>query len=369
MATHPTGFPGRYERSLTLGCALSIVAIAVCCAVIILDLLAQVVRKSPPTLAKGSNPRSSFALQKIAVRELTFLGGHDVNNDDGILYEVPSWRDLSGDGTADQNGENHFPVCYTRGSIVRVAASFRVSHIEDGRKVRVVGLANAGLRFESNASVRGARLVIASVQSDHALPDEVRFYDPFRIDWRVSWDGGSSWVSAGATENRLYATLAEPQSKPLYETLLDIGCRNACGKSDAPSLIGEIWDDFQKRNADGTLPGVRRKMVDGFNRPDGKWMRYWFEEDNPLNQKVSQQCHRLRDMLQPFPEKPAFNGVGTCQAWTDLFEQTLRAQGITPIEIVKVNPARGNGLIGVGFLMKTRAFWTKFSGPLGIVGN
>jgi hypothetical protein len=69
-------------------------------------------------------------------------------------------------------------------------------------------------------------------------------------------------------------------------------------------------------------------------------------------------------MLNPSPADGALNGVGTCQAWTQLLDRTLRAQGITTAETVVVNPARAEAGNGVGFLMKTRTFLAQSSSSL-----
>lgn len=346
---------------LALGGALVALTMLALCGLTVLNLLLGAI---PATDAPHGLARAS----KVTVQELTFLGGHRVASDSGVRYSFPSWRDTSHDGTANQPGEDHFPVCYTRGSFVRVMATIRARGFADGRKARVVGLGTSGLRFETTAEVTGGRIFLLVILSDRPLPDAVRFYDPFRIDWKVSLDGGTTWLTAGATENRLYATLADPKTKPLYETLLDIGCRNAGGLSDASSVIAAVWNDFANRNADGTLPGVKRKAMDGFNQHDGIAMRYWFEEGSPLNRSVSDHCHQLRSILDSSSEDRALNGVGTCQAWTELFEHTLRAQGIVTAETVVVNPARAAAGVGVGFLMKTRAFLAQSSPSLAPVG-
>jgi hypothetical protein len=288
---------------------------------------------------------------------LSFLGGHDVSSDEGHPYTAPQWTASVLPGNVVKKPTTGFPVCYTRGAVMHVSAEFHLQRAVNQHGVRVVGKGPDGLKFIAQVNVANDHFSIANVRANTKLSGAVQFFDPFRIRWKVSFDEGTTWIPAGTTENRLYVTLSKPETEPLYETLLDIGCRHATGCADSSTATSAIWHSFQKRNADGTLPGVARKSVDGFGQPDGHTMRYWLEEKDPLNLQLSEKCHELRDLLNPHPVDSRLNGVGTCQAWTELLEDVLKAQGIADVEQVVVTPANGRTYLGAGFLVKTRAFY------------
>ncbi|NJL26871.1 MAG: hypothetical protein HC897_02805 [Thermoanaerobaculia bacterium] len=274
---------------------------------------------------------------EIKLEEVTFSGSgfHEVSEDGGESYVGPHWRDSSSplDGDADDPGDHRFPVSYTRNNPLELAVTFAFEptvNLEIPVKIR--GSGSGGLVIpETLASAENGKIRANGLTTMGVLPDEIRRFDPFEMTWQVSLDDGASWLEAGKSENRLFVTLADPITSPLYETLLDVGTRNADGQTTDEAAVAAIWADFA-----GPIPGVRRKLLDGHNQGDGTEMRYWVEEGSEPYPEVFAFCQLLEAMLDPEPVDPRLNGIGTCIAWSDFFHEILRALGILGSQIIQV---------------------------------
>jgi hypothetical protein len=114
----------------------------------------------------------------------------------------------------------------------------------------------------------------------------------------------------------------------LYQTLLDVGCRNAVGKTTAADVIAGIWKDFQ----DNVATGVKRA--------DGTAMVYWGAKSlsNPNIGFTTADLLKYAD--------------GKCGAWARFFQDSLLGQGIsdgTVSTITVTNP--DSKKFGTGFLV------------------
>ncbi|NJL26869.1 MAG: hypothetical protein HC897_02795 [Thermoanaerobaculia bacterium] len=248
-------------------------------------------------------------------------------------------------------------MSYTRNNPLELAVTFAFEptvNLEIPVKIR--GSGSGGLVIpETLASTSNGRITASGLITTGPLPDEIRRFDPFEIAWQVSLDDGASWLEAGKSENRLFVTLADPITSPLYETLLDVGTRNANGQTTDEGAVAAIWADFA-----GPIPGVRRKLLDGHNRADGTEMRYWVEEGSPIYPEVFAFCQTFQAMINPTPDDPRLNGIGTCNAWARVFHETIRAQGITDSKIVFVTANQP----GATFLVKNWDFTLSGSAPV-----
>lgn len=201
------------------------------------------------------------------------------------------------------------------------------------------------------------------------LPDTIKLYRKFRIGWEV--DIGAGWKFSGSSDNTMYVTLEQPKptgSVPTiaFESMLDIGTRNADGLSSAAGALNAIWSDF----ADASTP-VKRKPIDGYNLVDGQAMLFW-DDVNPvgrpkMNRLIEQNRQSVFVMLDPSPDLRMPEGSttavdlvnrGTCAAWSNLWLYTLRVMGIdggSPVEVTsdqpQVDPLNQNLLFEGSYIM------------------
>jgi hypothetical protein len=104
----------------------------------------------------------------------------------------------------------------------------------------------------------------------------------------------------------VYLTLGNPTVTTLYETLVDVACRDVNVNSDDPDAVfDQIWSTFQ------TLE-VARKAKDGFNTPDGVVMKYWVPGQGDYY----------------YTPQLILNGNGKCGAWARFHRDCVKVHGI-----------------------------------------
>lgn len=254
---------------------------------------------------------------KPTIMSLTYSGAgfHNVAKDaDGSAYGTPQWVDANLNGTATDPGDSRFPVSYTRNSAMTVGAVFKLSGTVTNANAKITG-DGGGLHFENTVTgFSGDTLTLPDTAGTGNLPNTIKKLNPLQITWNVSFDDtdgypSSSFQTAGTTDNVIHVTLSDPGSlaSPLYETILDIGTRNADGQSDATTAVSSIWSNFAALNV---------------RRADGVQMGYWTGG--------AATCQSLNLMLA------SPGGDGSCVAWSQLFHQTLEAQGITGSQIYQI---------------------------------
>ena len=150
------------------------------------------------------------------------------------------------------------------------------------------------------------------------LDNAIGFHDPLTITW---YDGPTMtvpWYEAGTSSNPVYVLLGAPQTAPLYQTLVHVGCDKANGETTEAGAVVKIWQEF----TDQTVVTV----------PPKRLLTYW------LNHQ--QGATNTAELLGT-----VHNGNGNCQAWSSFFIDMLKAQNI-PASQVEVKPqAMGENLL------------------------
>lgn len=300
--------------------------------------------------------------------EATFTGDdfRAVLEDSGTAYAAPHWLDKNEDGDAKDKDDRRIPLTYKRATTVKVqSAKFKLANaVTEESEVKVKGT-GAGLIFMGETTFMGDTFQVTDMESMETLPDMIKFFNPLVIQWQVSFDDGQTFKDAGKTDNRFYVTLEKPAaSAKLFETVLDIGCRNADGKMSDDEAVTALWADFQ-----GPIPGVKRKAMDGHNQADGTEMNYW-AENTPANagllDKIGSKCQEMTSMINPKPGDAELNGIGTCRAWANLLVSVLRGQGINDGDIVQVRSTVGDRL---GLIVKKWTFASSGTVPASCGGS
>ena len=311
----------------------------------------------------GSGNAGPEELQSLPdpLKSVTFSGtGYEgVLQDNGNAYGSPQWVDNSNppNGNATDSGDDDFPVCYLRNTDVVAKPVFTMVGAGSGSyEIKGTGAAAGGVSLTfppTNASFSGGTLT-ATLTSSNALPNLIEDLSPLTINWEYSPNGGKSWIPDGASANRVYVILAKPVGNvQLYESVLDISCRNAAGTAVVATAVADIWKNFQSAPHSNPVQGVKRKAIDGYNVADGVEMTYW----NP----VVNSCQSMAAMLA------SANGDGTCVAWSSLFQATLEVQGITGTSILEITADQNINPNADGFLVKNWNFGKHIrTGPNGV---
>ena len=272
----------------------------------------------------GCDCRAVYAL---SLKEVTFagVGFFDVRRDEtGSVYAAPHWTDGSS-GTA-----RTFPVGYVQGTQMSVTATFAVQPALSAGDIVNIRATDVAGRYNlpaTRATVDPTLMrILVTIACPTALAGNVDFLNSLTLKWEAQVNTGP-WLNAGVSADRVYVTMDRPRKfgqgpwESDYESVLEISCRNAKGLAVEATIVNSIWSDFKSNVA----AGVKRKTMDGYGRPDGVNMKYWF---NRLRVRPPQ-------LMIEMIKDP--NGNGSCIAWSELFLGTIRAQGFTQGAIYEIN--------------------------------
>ena len=229
---------------------------------------------------------------------------NDANNK---RYDLPQWLDKNGDGDPSDavNGEQDYPSAFVHKTKPSLGAVFKVTGtpLNQNFKVRATGC--DGIKIpETDAIIRGGKVVIDEIESVMAWPEGIKFYDrtdpnkAFKIEWEMKI-GNSDWFKCATTKHQVYITLGVSKSSYRMESLFYIGCKYGDGNKAEVTARHAIYKHFEGRQV---------------KRIDGKTMHYYLGgNEGALD---------MNGLLK------SVDGNGNCGAWSDLLMNVLQAQGI-----------------------------------------
>lgn len=266
---------------------------------------------------------STVVVSAIQIREITFSGADFIPimaDPDTPAYDPPHWVDSDLDGVTNDDlnepGDRSLPIGYPRNSNAVISARFTVTlaavpySLPSGQlMVRGVNILSAAQPFyftipPTLVSLVGNDVVLPPTPISSPFPNTMN-YGGIVINWEFSNNGGSSWLSAGQTENELFVTLDTPGTIPVFHTVIYQGVASAgnAGAADEATAITKIWEKFEKREI-----STRHIRMDIAN----KKLHYYKEWDTQSVNTV--------DLLKTYD--------GNCIAWSFFFADSLLVAGI-----------------------------------------
>ncbi len=294
----------------------------------------------------------------IELAAVTFGGNnHPVARDsDGTDYDVPhwlSWKDeaciedafccfnwwdeLCGEDVYD--GHEH-PVAYTRNDTVEIEeVRFLISGNLEDPHLMVLVPGSEGVVVPLSPD---GHYLVATDFDLLELGDAIAHYDPLEIEWRVfiTIDDENHDVHIATSENTMYVTLADPQTSPLYHTVVDIACQRAHGLDDNHAnhpqhIFDAIWDGFKTLNITRAEPDEN----DGTNKP-----LHYYQSWETVFEAGSTQVPYLLEHYD-----------GQCGSWARLFRQSLMVHNVhTGAEFIWASSTLSSG--ASFFLVKNWSF-------------
>ena len=252
------------------------------------------------------------------VKSVTFNHNIDLQSDDGTDFDKPQYLDRNANGKTDDTGDRASPICYVRNSRPNVTAVFK--RFDEPYSTVYIRGEGTGFSIPPVQAQRGNldEIKIETVSATKPLKNVIDYQDPCFIQWFASTDNRQTWMNAGCSTNRLYVVWGQPAATCNIETLFYIGCRGANGiGGTAPGIVFlAIWNNqFATKSITRACDGSILSYY-GFLDKNGNGI--FDQGDEDFNGKFIK-------TLQGLVEK----GSGNCQAWAELFVQTLAAQGIT----------------------------------------
>ena len=233
-----------------------------------------------------------------------------------IPYEGPQYKS----DPVDPNNYISFPVAYKRNTNINVTTRLKTDDGFTGDlKLRAYGpdgiyIAETPATHDDAGTPFYDLLSISNKEAGWPLPNPVRYYEEFKLTWKVAYRPVGSWtwiewLTIGQSENELYATYDEPTVDPLYHTLLHVstvGAATAMAATDPP-------------------------VVDEATVIDGVWSA--FSDLDVRLVSNDQQLQYSHDVNSPTKTKGLLeDGNGQCMAWVRFFDDALEAQGLAGID-------------------------------------
>ena len=263
---------------------------------------------SPPAAVRAEVARAAPPRAAPRLLSVTYGGAgfHAISSDPdpqtglSVVYDARQWLGGGPGGSAARRT----PVLYAGGSTLTVSASWGVN-LRGLRRGPILarGFATGGLVVGPARAFRaGGRVVVAAARA-RAPFAAVPGYDPdFTVRWQLSFNGGRTWVGAGASDNPLYVSagnpIPDPNSGRLFLTVVDNAVRRSAGVAGQAAEVNAIWGAFVPLD---------------LTRADGAPLRYYATPDGRNNVTVAK---LLRD------------GDGQCSTWAKLFLDMLLVDGI-----------------------------------------
>lgn len=297
--------------------------------------------------------------------------------------------------------KKNWPVVYPQKTVVKLKAQFSLEpstriflkeKLEAESKVVLVGelvLKTTTLTFKKELTVAAVKkqleeheayLATEEVESNKALPEEVRLYEKGSTNtaniiwkWTVKSNGATYKQGMGTSEHNLYLTLASPVKRAganivVYLTLLDLGTQGIekAGTAQPPveaEAIKAIWKEFESRSI-----GFRwYEVPTGTLHRGGKALAY-YEEIAP-GKTLKEVAALGAGACNIFAVAALLeNGKGQCGAWAESFSYSLASEGIPSgvLEVAAkfVEPTEGCEVVKTcNFLVKNWEFNTEKTVP------
>jgi len=187
---------------------------------------------------------------------------HEVWKDDSsgpyAPYPAPQWHDASDplDGDADDPGDEKYPICYTRNTKPKAAVQIVAEPAAAFPNPKIIGEGSDNIEFPyTAAAVVGNTFTVSGVESNTTLPNTVKYYESFDINWNLSPDGGTTYCYAGTSDNPLCVTydtpltfvVPDPPAPPVIDNRLLAShiiwsCSKADSKNSKETVANAIWD-------------------------------------------------------------------------------------------------------------------------------
>lgn len=274
---------------------------------------------------RQTDPETSNQFARLT--HLSFSGddNHIVQSDlQTTNYTAPQYVDADANGDTADPGDQAAPICYTRDGMLEVSATFNVGPMPTSILFTVSGDGPGPVDIPPTTAVRvGNTLTLPLTAATNPLPNHVDMVDPFSINWSISYDGGSNWLEAGSSSNRLYQTWSAPSQTNPIETLLHIGCHSSTGTTGVvgtndDQILSNVWATLQTKWITRASDGVPLTYY-GF---------YDVNSNQTWDAGIDTDCNSATNCSATTAEQLILDANGQCHSWLTLMNETMKAQGL-----------------------------------------
>ncbi|MDR1480875.1 MAG: hypothetical protein LBJ00_18275 [Planctomycetaceae bacterium] len=262
----------------------------------------------------GNDSTASWDIFKLS--EVTFSNGTDVKQDNGGgSYPTPHWkRDMAGSPLQP------CPYLYGTDSTKKklratVKWSYESGQVLSGLQIKGIGTDGINIPATSatvDTTAKTISLPTTGVDATTNFGDETKFFNPFSMDWQMSFDGGTTWESAGTSNNPIYVSLGVDTTvlplTGLYRTVVHLAC-STDGATSGNQAADNAWNTFKGRT------------IKGWKESDKEFTRnlYYYK---PGTTFIANASGETSDLLQSTTDS------GQCDTWAELLIDVFAVNGI-----------------------------------------
>ena len=275
------------------------------------------------------------AVPEVHPRTISFSGAtyQELKGDDGqVTYKAPHWYDVNGDMQIAPGlmlPERNRPVAYVQGSTIKLKAKFRAKGFNwQNNGVHVRAKINGTLDLPDTYCVMATDgyLTLPETPLDQPLDHTVKFYsaqgdNSFNIAWEFYTDyigNDPNWKSAGTTKHTVYVVKAAPVTTMRQESLFNIACKTADGKSGSSTdqqIVDAVFTEFEDREV------------------------YKVEPSKGMSQTTPMSYDHVSSSSSDFSSAILIStGLGRCGNWANLFKDVLKVHGLTTVQKLDILP-------------------------------
>jgi len=249
----------------------------------------------------------------ILVSDLNFRGAgyQQVTADPGSnqTFGQWQWKDLYLDGTPDRQ----WPVWYVKGSTPTVDAKFWTRTAwtlgKENITIKATGpdsynVQEFSLTIDQPRTLSNFEISASGMTFTKQLESFVKYYEKFGLDWKMSFDAGTTWLGVGRSEIEFFVTTAPSLASTNYHTVVWLGTKAGSGKFAAQGIIQAVGAAFSTR--------------DIHRRYDDAQLSY-----------VHPGATGAKELIR--------NGSSQCTGWAELMKWVIQAQGIDDVGTENVN--------------------------------
>lgn len=180
----------------------------------------------------------NFTYAKVIPKTVSFSGSITIKKDEGGNYSAPQWS---------SSNSTQSPVAYVSGTAPTVSATFTTTCSNIPSSVYIRGTSSDSTLFaQKNVTISGTTFTYPSTTGSKVFQQGVvRFFDPYTINWEISFDAGNTWRTIGSTSNTLYVTKSSQSSSSYnYHTVFHLSCKNANYQTSDTAIISHVWEEF-----------------------------------------------------------------------------------------------------------------------------
>ena len=277
-------------------------------------------------------------MREVNPRTVSFSGDAgkylELTSDNGeVTYKAPHWYHANNSPEITPGVPllaRNRPVAYVQGSKIKLAAKFRAKGFDwqSGLSIRAKINGTIDLPETWCTMASDGYLTLPETVVDQALGDTVQFYsaqesNAFNIAWEYYVDynyvtGQPNWKSAGTTKHTVYVVKAAPVTTMRQESLFNIACKTADGKSSSSTdqqIVDAVFTEFEDRKVYKVEPSKGMSQTTP--------MSYKHDASVPTTGGA-------KELIEL--------GKGRCGHWASLLQNCLSVHGITNSQVAVIVP-------------------------------